>query len=87
MTQYLVAIYRPENYDPAVSEDQAMVGEIHALNREMIAAGVRVFAGGLQPESSARSLRVAARWEGTYHRRAIRGDQGTHWWFLGARSP
>jgi hypothetical protein len=24
MTQYLVAIYRPENYDPAVSEDEAM---------------------------------------------------------------
>ena len=22
MTQYLVAIYRPENYDPAVSEDE-----------------------------------------------------------------
>jgi hypothetical protein len=26
MTQYLVAIYRPENYDPAVSEDGAMRG-------------------------------------------------------------
>jgi hypothetical protein len=24
MTQYLVAIYRPENYAPAVSEDEAM---------------------------------------------------------------
>jgi hypothetical protein len=58
MTQYLVAIYRPENYDPAVSEDEAMGREIDALNHEMIAAGVRVFVGGLQPESSARSLRL-----------------------------
>jgi hypothetical protein len=58
MTQYLVAIYRPENYDGAVSEDEAMGREIDALNHEMMAAGVRVFAGGLQPESSARSLRL-----------------------------
>ena len=58
MTQYLVAIYRPENYDPAVSEDEAMRREIGALNEEMKAAGVRVFAGGLQPHSRARSLRL-----------------------------
>ncbi len=58
MTQYLVAIYRPENYDPAVSEYEAMGREIDALNEEMKAAGVRVFVGGLQPESSARSLRL-----------------------------
>ena len=58
VTQYLVAIYRPENYDPAVSEDEAMGREIDALNDEMKAAGVRVFVGGLQPESSARSLRL-----------------------------
>ena len=32
--------------------------EIDALNDEMKAAGVRVFAGGLQPESTARSLRL-----------------------------
>ena len=58
MTQYLVAIYRAANYDPAVSEDEAMGREIGALNEEMKAAGVRVFVGGLQPESSARSLRL-----------------------------
>jgi hypothetical protein len=58
MTQYLVAIYRPENYDPAVSEDEAMGREIDALNEEMQAAGARVFAGGLQSETSARSLRL-----------------------------
>jgi hypothetical protein len=58
MTKYLVAIYRPENYDPGVSEDEAMGREIDALNEEMEAAGIRVFAGGLQSESSARSLRL-----------------------------
>ena len=58
MTQYLVAIYRAANYDPAVSEDEAMGREIGALNEEMKAAGVRVFVGGLQPQSSARSLRL-----------------------------
>jgi hypothetical protein len=56
MPQYLVAIYRPDDYDPSV-ETEAMMEEIHALNREMIAAGARKFAGGLSPASDARSLR------------------------------
>lgn len=46
MPQYMVAIYRPDDYDPS-TEDAAMIEEIHALNREMIAAGVRKFAVGL----------------------------------------
>lgn len=58
MTQYLVAIFHPENYDPAVSEDEAMGRAIDALNEEMEAAGARVFAGGLRSERSARSLRL-----------------------------
>jgi hypothetical protein len=37
MTQYLVAIYHPDDYDPSV-ETEAISSEIHALNREMIAA-------------------------------------------------
>jgi hypothetical protein len=57
MPQYLVAIYHPDNYDPSV-EGEAMMEEIHALNREMIAAGARKFAFGLSPASSARSLRA-----------------------------
>ena len=58
MTQYLVAIHHPDDYDPAVAEDEAMHQDIDALNHEMQAAGVRIFAGGLYPPSSARSLRV-----------------------------
>jgi hypothetical protein len=54
MPQYVVAIHHPDNYDPS-TESEAMIGEISALNREMIAAGVRVFAGGL---GGAKSLRA-----------------------------
>ena len=56
MPQYLVAIYHPDDFDPsAVTE--AMIEEIHALNREMIAAGVRKFACGISPVSNAKTLR------------------------------
>jgi hypothetical protein len=57
MPQYLVAIYHPDNYDPSV-ESEAMMEEIHALNREMIAAGARKCAFGLSPASKARTLRA-----------------------------
>jgi len=46
MPQYLFAGYLPDNFDPSTM-DEATVAEIHALNREMIAAGVRKFACGL----------------------------------------
>ena len=46
MPQYLVSGYLPDNFDPS-TQDEAMMEEIHALNREMIAAGVRKFACGL----------------------------------------
>jgi hypothetical protein len=58
MPQYLVAIHHPDDYDPAVAEDEAMSRDIVALNVEMKAAGVRIFVGGLLPASSARSLRA-----------------------------
>ena len=54
MPQYLVSGYLPDNFDPS-TQDEAMVEEIHALNREMIAAGVRKFAGGL---GATRTLRT-----------------------------
>jgi hypothetical protein len=57
MTQYLVAIHHPDDYDPSV-ETEAMARDIDVLNEEMEAAGVRIFVGGLTPASSARSLRA-----------------------------
>lgn len=56
MPQYLVAIQHPDSHDPP-AVDEAMIEEIHVLNREMIAAGVRDFAGGLQPAAKAKSVR------------------------------
>jgi hypothetical protein len=56
MPQYLVAVYHPDDFDPSV-ETEATMEEIHALNREMIAAGARKFACGLSSASHARSLR------------------------------
>ena len=58
MAQYLVTIHHPDDYDPSVAEDEAMSRDIDALNDEMKAAGVRIFVGGLQPPSSAKSLRA-----------------------------
>ena len=54
MPQYLVAGYLPDDFDPSQA-DEATVREIHALNKEMIAAGVRKFACGL---GAAKSLRA-----------------------------
>jgi hypothetical protein len=57
MPQYLVAVYHPDDFDPSrVTEE--MIEEIHALNRELIAAGARKFACGISPVANAKSLRV-----------------------------
>jgi hypothetical protein len=57
MTQYLVAVHNPDDYEPS-TEDEAMHRAIDAVNDEMIAAGVRVFVGGMHPASTAKSLRA-----------------------------
>jgi hypothetical protein len=55
--KYLVAIHHPDNFDPS-KEDPATRRQISALNVEMIAANIRIFAGGLHAASSAKSLRA-----------------------------
>ena len=55
--EYLVALYRPDDYDPSL-EPETMDREIDVLNDEMVAAGARVFVGGLSLASSARSVRL-----------------------------
>ena len=57
MTQYMVAIHHPDDFDPS-TEDEATQRDITALNDEMRTAGVVIFVGGLQPVSRAKSLRV-----------------------------
>jgi hypothetical protein len=56
MPQYLIAGYQPDNFDPSTITEE-VIEEIHALNREMIAAGVRRFACGIAPARNAKSLR------------------------------
>ena len=56
MPQYLVANYLPDDFDPS-TVTEAMMEEIHALNRELIAAGVRKFACGISPAANAKRLR------------------------------
>jgi hypothetical protein len=56
MPQYMVAVYLPDDYDPSI-ETQESIDAIHALNRELIAAGVRKFACGIAPAAQAKSLR------------------------------
>jgi hypothetical protein len=58
MTQYLVAVHHPDDYNPAIAEDEAMDHAIDVLNDEMVAAGIRVFVGGLNPPGQARSLKA-----------------------------
>ena len=60
--KYLVAIHHPYDYDPS-TEDEAMSRDIDALNDEMIAAGIRIFVGGLHPPSRAKSLRLQSNGE------------------------
>jgi hypothetical protein len=57
MPQFLVAIHLPDDFDPS-SADKAMEHDIDALNEEMEAKGIRLFAGGLRPARDAKSLRA-----------------------------
>lgn len=56
MPQYLVAIHLPDDYDPC-KEDDALRRDIDVLNDDMVAAGIRIFVGGLQPVGKAISVR------------------------------
>ena len=57
MPKFFVTIQLPDDFDPS-SMDEAMIRDIYALNAEMDAAGVTVFAGGLAPASNTKALRV-----------------------------
>lgn len=49
MPQYLISTYIPDDFDPSQVTEET-IQAIHALNREMVAAGVRKFACGLSPK-------------------------------------
>ena len=60
MTQYLLSVWHDGDFempDPEVM--QKVFAQVDAFNAEVQAAGAWVFAGGLQPRSSATVVRVA----------------------------
>ena len=56
MPQYLLATYLPDDFDPSTMTEEN-VEAIHALNREIVAAGAERYACGLSPASHAKTLR------------------------------
>ena len=57
MPQFLTTIQLPDNFDPS-QQDPTVFQDMAALGEEMIAAGVKtIYACGLHPASSAKSLR------------------------------
>ena len=55
MPQYLLANYRPDNFDPSTITPE-MIRQINDLNEELEAAGARLMACGLSPASQAKSV-------------------------------
>jgi hypothetical protein len=89
MPRFLVAIHHPDDYDPASNEDAAMRRAIDTLNEEMVAAGVRVFVGGLHSARNAKSLfrspeGTVQATEGPYLRT---GEHVGGFWVLDVASP
>jgi hypothetical protein len=57
MTQYLLSVYQPDGEPPAGVDLQKIMADVDAVDAEMKAAGVWVFAGGLFPPSTATVIR------------------------------
>jgi hypothetical protein len=64
MTQYLLSVWHDDDYDPTFDPDDAdqqrLFTQVDAVNKEMEAAGVWVFGGGLHPASSATVVRPSS---------------------------
>ncbi|WUJ73004.1 YciI family protein [Kribbella soli] len=58
MNQYLLSIYQPDGVIPEPEVLDPIMRELQALNEEMQAAGVWVFAAGLHPPETATVLKA-----------------------------
>ena len=59
MNQYLLSIYQPDGPAPAPEVLEPILRDLQALNEEMQAAGVWVFAAGLHPPETATVLKAS----------------------------
>ncbi|MGW6198698.1 YciI family protein [Kribbella sp. NPDC055110] len=59
MNQYLLSIYQPDGPAPGPEVLDPIMRELQALNEEMQAAGVWVFAAGLHPPETATVLKTS----------------------------
>ncbi|MEV0795168.1 YciI family protein [Kribbella sp. NPDC050459] len=59
MNQYLLSIYQPDGPAPAPEVLEPILRDLQALNEEMRAAGVWVFAAGLHPPETATVLKAS----------------------------
>jgi len=57
--KFYVAIHRPEAFDHSAEITQEVMDNINRVNEEMVAAGVRVFVGGLQSRTQAKTIHRA----------------------------
>jgi hypothetical protein len=57
MPKFLVAIHHRDDYNPSTESEQ-MHRDIDELNDEMVAAGIRVYVGGLHHASQAKSVKA-----------------------------
>ncbi len=60
MTQYLISVWHDQEYEVDFTSDDAQrrVAQVGQFNTDLETAGAWVFAGGLQPASSATVLRA-----------------------------
>ncbi len=58
MKQYLLSVYHPEGETPQPAVLEKVMRDVDALNQELKAADVWVFAGGLHPSSTATVVRL-----------------------------
>jgi hypothetical protein len=58
MKQYLLSIYQPDGEPPPPPGLEKIMRDVHAVRREMQAAGAWVFSGGLHAPSTATVLRA-----------------------------
>jgi hypothetical protein len=58
MKQYLLSVHHAEGSAPPPEVLEKIIRDVAALNEELTAAGAWVFAGGLQPTSTATVVRL-----------------------------